>query len=95
MDAFLEEHDLEPKELTSANKVRYEPPEALEMAREMKTIYAAHGKSVVEITVKDADEELLTKHLIGRSGKLRSPIVRRGMKMWVGMNEDAFAETLG
>lgn len=57
----------------------------------------ARGKKVLTFKMKsDApeDEELL-KLILGRSGTLRAPTLRRGKTLLVGFNADAYAETLG
>lgn len=94
MDAFLEKHAVVPKETVSANKERLGPEAAMELATTVSKIVAARGKSVVEFKTKDADEELLRKHLIGPSGNLRSPAVRQGKTLFVGFNEEAFEESM-
>lgn len=93
MDAFLEEHDIEAKEIESANKIRYDEDQAVELASEMSKIIAARGKSVTEIKVKGAERDLLVKHLIGPSGKLRSPAIRKGKTLYIGFSDD-FADTM-
>ncbi len=94
MDAFLQAHGIEAKEVASANKEKRGQAEALELAKTVTTIIAARGKSVVEFKVKDADQELLEKHLIGPTGNLRSPIIRSGKTLMVGFNEEACAKAL-
>lgn len=94
MDAFLEDQSVEAKETASANKLKLGPEAALELAKEVTKIVAARGQSVVEILTKDADEELLKKHLVGPTGNLRSPIIRKGKTLFIGFNEEAFTGTL-
>lgn len=94
MDAFLEEKSVEAKETISANKEKLGLEAALQLAGEVSKIVATRGKSVVEIKTKDADEELLKKHLIGPTGNLRSPVIRKGKTLFVGFNEEAFTGTL-
>ncbi len=89
MDAFLEEHSIVPKETLSANKARLGPEAAMDLAKEVSKIVAARGKSVVEFKTKDADQELLEKHLVGPTGNLRSPVIRKGKTLYVGFNEEA------
>ena len=57
----------------------------------------ARGKKVLTFNMKtDApnDEELL-RLMLGRSGTLRAPTLRRGKTLLVGFNADAYSETLG
>ncbi len=94
MDAFLEANSIEAKETVSANKERLGPDAAMDLAKEVSKIIAARGKSVVEFKTKEADQELLKKHLVGPTGNLRSPVIRKGKTLFVGFNEEAFTGTL-
>ena len=40
------------------------------------------------------DEETLLTHLLGPTGNLRAPTIRKGGTLLVGFNEDAYAERL-
>jgi arsenate reductase-like glutaredoxin family protein len=60
-------------------------------------VVVARGQKVLRFsTARDAppDEELL-KLVLGRSGTLRAPSLRRGKTLLVGFNEAAYAEVLG
>ena len=94
MDEFLEKNSVVAKETVSANKEKLGPEYGLALAKEVTKIVAARGKSVVEIQTKDADEDLLRKHLVGPTGNLRSPVIRKGKTLYVGFSEEAFAGTL-
>ena len=56
----------------------------------------AKGKRVVRFDLKkDApDEETLRKHLLGPTGNLRAPTIRKGKTMIVGFNEEVYADML-
>ncbi len=41
------------------------------------------------------DDETLLAHIIGPSGKLRAPVIRRGSTLLIGFAEDEFAKVLG
>jgi arsenate reductase-like glutaredoxin family protein len=43
---------------------------------------------------KPPDEETLLKAMLGPTGNLRAPIVRRGQTLIVGFNDGAYAEFL-
>lgn len=94
MDAFLEQHGVVAKETVSANKEKLGPEVALELAEQVSKIVAARGKSVVEFRPQDADADFLRKHLVGPTGNLRSPVIRKGKTLFVGFNEDAFTGKL-
>ncbi len=94
--SFLQRRKIEVKELVNAAKVRFEPRQALEMARGASRIVVAKGKKVVTFDMKKdpPDDETLLKHLIGPSGKLRAPVIRRGSTMLVGFDEEHFDRVL-
>jgi hypothetical protein len=41
------------------------------------------------------DDETLLAHIIGPSGKLRAPVIRRGSTLLIGFAEEEFAKVLG
>jgi hypothetical protein len=41
------------------------------------------------------DDDTLAAHLLGPSGKLRAPTVRRGRTLYVGWNEEAYRTLTG
>jgi len=95
--AFLEKKKLEVKEQVNAGKIRFEPKQALELVRQANRVIVAKGKKVVDFDMKrdPPDDETLLKHIIGPSGKLRAPVIRRGSTLLIGFAEDEFAEVLG
>ena len=90
LDEYLAENAIEAKETLSANKARLGPEAALELAGTVNKIVAARGKSVVELDAKTADLETLKKYLVGPTGNLRTPVVRKGKTLYVGFNAEAF-----
>jgi len=44
---------------------------------------------------KDApDDETLLSHMLGPTGNLRAPVIRKGKTLLVGFNEEAYADLL-
>ncbi|HEV8001340.1 MAG TPA: ArsC family (seleno)protein [Planctomycetaceae bacterium] len=95
--AFLERRKFVVKETVNAAKVRFEPPEALELARQASRVVVAKGKKVLDFDMKrdPPDDETLLAHIIGPSGKLRAPVIRRGSTLLIGFAEAEFAKVLG
>jgi arsenate reductase-like glutaredoxin family protein len=95
--AFLERKKLVVKEQVNAAKVRFEPAAALELVRQAGRIVVAKGKKVVDFDMQrdPPDDETLLAHIIGPSGKLRAPVIRRGSTFLIGFAEDEFAKVLG
>lgn len=83
-------------EQVNAAKIKYGPQEALKIARAAKEVIVAKGKKLVQFDMKKSppgDDELL-KHLLGPSGNLRAPAIRRRERLFVGFNPDDFAKQL-
>ena len=70
--------------------------EALTLLDGVSDLFVAKGKKTVHLDLSAApppDEELLGL-LLGRSGKLRAPVLRAGSKLIVGYNADILEEQL-
>jgi hypothetical protein len=83
-------------ETVDAKKKRYGPAEALALARKATEIFVARGAKVVRVDMKAApppDTELI-QLLLGPSGNLRAPTVRRGTTLIVGFHPDTYKATL-
>jgi arsenate reductase-like glutaredoxin family protein len=55
------------------------------------------GKKVVTFDMKNdpPDDETLLAHLLGPTGNLKAPTLRKGKTLLVGFSEEAYRETLG
>jgi arsenate reductase-like glutaredoxin family protein len=60
-------------------------------------VYATKGKKVVHVDVRrdKPDRATLESLLIGPSGNLRAPTLRRGRILLVGFDEATYAKVLG
>lgn len=56
----------------------------------------AKGKKVVTFDMKQSppDDDTLAAHLLGPTGNLRAPTIRRGKTLLIGFNEEAYASHL-
>jgi len=71
--------------------------EALALARMCKDLYVAKGKKVVHLKLtkqKPGDDEL-AKLLLGPSGNLRAPTLRKGKMLVVGFHQEMYEELFG
>ncbi len=94
---FLARTRIEPKVVADATKERKGAKDALQLARAADEIYVAKGKKVVHVklkTDKPTDQELLTL-LLGPSGNLRAPTIRKGKTLLVGFEPEMFRKVLG
>ena len=93
---FLEAAGATIVEQVNAGKQKYGPEEALQMVREAQKVWVAKGKKLLEFDMQRAppsDDELL-KAIIGPSGNLRAPVIRRGKKMFIGFHAEVYAAEL-
>ena len=63
----------------------------------MDEIYATQGRKVVHLDLRKEkpDPETLRVCLIGPSGNLRAPTLRKGRTLIVGFDEATYAKLLG
>ena len=82
---------MEAKTVVDASKERKGPAEALALAKTVQTIHVAKGKKVVTIDMKNApNDDTLVGYLLGPSGNLRAPTIKKGKTLYVGFSEDAY-----
>ena len=79
-----------------AKKTTLKEREALALVQEVDEIYAAKGKQVVHLDLKKAkpDKAALLGLLLGPTGNLRAPTLRKGRTLLVGFDEAAYARVL-
>ncbi len=94
---FLAQDKTVVKVRADAKKVRFDRAAALRLVREADELWVAKGKRVVHVDLKRApptDDELALL-VLGPSGNLRAPALRRGGKLLIGFDPAACAEVLG
>ena len=85
------------KKKTDARKDPMGAPEALEVLDAVTELWVAKGKKVTNVKLgknRPDDDELLGL-MLGPTGNLRAPTLRRGKKLIVGFNADIYQEVLG
>ena len=80
-----------------AKKQTQTEKEALALARDVDEIYAAKGKQVVHLDLRreKPDDATLKTLLLGPTGNLRAPTLRRGRTLLVGFDEATYRKVLG
>ncbi len=75
-----------------ANKIKLGPEDALGLAGKVNQIFVAKGKKLLRFNMrKEPPSEMeLLKALLGPSGRLRAPTIRKGKTLLVGFNEEAY-----
>jgi arsenate reductase-like glutaredoxin family protein len=91
---YLEQHDLQVENVTDASKERKGRAEAIALARSVGKVVVARGKKIVTIDMQhDApDDDTLTGLLLGPTGNLRAPTIRKGRTLYVGFSEEAYRQ---
>ena len=87
---------MQTKEIVDA-KAKLGRDDARRLASGASRIIVAKGKKVVTFAMnKDRpDDETLMSHMLGPTGNLRAPAIRRGKTLLVGFNEEIYAEQFG
>jgi len=91
---YLEKNDIVAEQVQDAAKEKRGPKEALALARSAARVIVARGKKVVDFDMKKTppDDATLLAHLLGPSGNLRAPTIRRGKTLLVGFTEDLYQQ---
>lgn len=80
-------------ETADAGKVKKGRAEAVALARSVRVVHVAKGKKLVTLDLKadQPDDDTLAGLLLGPTGNLRAPTLRKGDVLYVGFNEEAYA----
>ena len=81
----------------NAKKTTLKRADALALVRKANEVYAAKGKKVVHFDLKKekpSDDEL-AKVLLGPTGNLRAPTLRKGKTLVVGFDEETYQKVFG
>lgn len=83
--------------VADAGKEKQGRAAALALAKGAAKVIVAKGKKIATFDMKSdpPSEETLLAHLLGPTGNLRAPTLRKGKNLYVGFNEDAYRELLG
>jgi arsenate reductase-like glutaredoxin family protein len=94
---FLAKHKVAVTAQTDAKKATIKGDAALGALKDVDELYAAKGKRVVHVDLKRAKlprAELL-QLLLGPTGNLRAPTLRKGRTLIVGFDEATYKRLLG
>ncbi len=82
--------------MTDANKAKKGRADALELARSASVVHVARGKKVVTFDMKKnaPDDETLLGHMLGPTGNLRAPTIKKGKALYVGFSEETYRDFL-
>lgn len=81
----------------NATKERLGRDEALSLLSAVSKLRVAKGKKVTAVDLKKSDlsDDELAGLMLGPTGNLRAPTLRKGKTLVVGYNEDLYSEVFG
>jgi arsenate reductase-like glutaredoxin family protein len=93
---FLAKAGIDTAEQVDAKKVRMGPEQALGLVKDVDQLYVAKGAKVVhlDLTREKPDRATLLGLLLGPSGNLRAPTLRKGRTLLVGFDEAPYKALL-
>ena len=93
---FLAKAGIDTAEQVDAKKVRMGPEQALALVKDVDQLYVAKGAKVVHLDLKreKPDRATLLGLLVGPSGNLRPPTLRKGRTLLVGFDEPTYKALL-
>ncbi len=88
---------MQPVDRTDAGKERKGRDEALALAKSVDKVVVGRGKKVVTFDMRKEppDDDTLAAHLLGPTGNLKAPTLRKGRTLLVGFSEEAYRQVLG
>ena len=95
-DTYIDSNDLAVKDRLEA-KARLGRDDALDLAAKASRIVIAKGKKILsyDMTNGAPDSETLLSGMLGPTGNLRAPVLRKGKTLLVGFNDEMYDEYLG
>ena len=80
------------KQEVSANSVKLGAEDALRLSREVSKIVVAKGKKIVTFDMKrdTPGNDAILAALLGPTGNLRAPTIRKGLTLLVGFDEEMY-----
>jgi arsenate reductase-like glutaredoxin family protein len=93
---FLAKHKVNVVEQADAKKATIKGAAALSVLEGVDELYVAKGKKVEHVDLKKAkpDRATLLGLLLGPTGNLRAPTLRRGHTLIVGFDEETYKKLL-
>ena len=94
---FLAKHKLTVAEQADAKKATIKGAAALDVLEGVDELYVAKGKKVEHVNLRKArpDRATLLGLLLGPTGNLRAPTLRKGRTLIVGFEEETYKKLLG
>ncbi len=93
---FLAQKDCTAKTQVNARKEPIDRDGTLQLMQTVSRVIAVKGKKVLQFSLKkdQAPDDDLLSAVIGPSGNLRAPAIRKGKTLVVGFHPDAYGEVV-
>lgn len=94
---YLEKNKVDIKQAESTKDRAYKAADVHDLLDSVSELFVARGKKLVHFNLKKdkPEKEEVEKLILGRTGNLRAPSLRRGRKLIVGYNEEAYDKVIG
>lgn len=89
----MDAHGIEAKQIVPASR-KLARADASGLAKQASKVIVAKGKKVTEFAGGRAGAELI-EAMLGPTGNLRAPTLRRGKTVVVGFNDEVFQKVFG
>jgi hypothetical protein len=90
---FLETYAVEVTDRTDAGKEKRGRAEALALAKSADQVWVGKGKKFIIFDMSSPpDDDTLAANLLGPTGNLKAPTLRRGRTLLVGFSEPAYEQ---
>jgi arsenate reductase-like glutaredoxin family protein len=89
----LDAHGIEAKEVVPASR-KLGRKDAAALAKQASKVIVAKGRKVAEFAGGKATPEVV-EAMLGPTGNLRAPILRKGKTVLVGFHDEVFTKVLG
>ena len=87
---FLAKAGVTPTLQEDANKKTRGADGARDLLKDADEIYIAKGKNVVHFDLKSASADEVMPMMLGPTGNLRAPTLRKGRTLMVGFNKETY-----
>jgi hypothetical protein len=89
---FLAKAGIRASEVVDAKKNVMGESGALALLEGMERLYVAKGKKVVQVDLRGADLKDVVPLMLGPTGNLRAPALKRGKTLVIGFDEGLYRE---
>ena len=65
-----------------------------DLVKDADKIFITSGKKILEFSPNKDNQEAIMKKMMGRTGNLRAPTIRKGNVFFIGFNEELYTQVL-